>query len=127
MSIDLTPTRQNMLENMIKFLNDDCYVYIMTTGLDEYNKVADKCDFYTFIFGLTEPFRERIVKLYEALNTEDPTNAANEMYTKSVKSAIERIQQENHSFSIGINMKNSTRFEIVFLKKKIEPSVDVAI
>jgi hypothetical protein len=116
MSIDLTPTRQNMLDNMIKFLNDDCYVYIMTTGLDGYKKVSETCDFYTFNFGLSEPFRERIVKLYESLNTEDPNNAANEMYAKSVKSAIERIQQETHSFSIGINMKNSTRFEIVFLK-----------
>ena len=118
MSIDLTSTHQNMLENMIKFLNDDCYVYIMTTGLDGYNKSLETCDFYTFNFGLSAPFHEKIANLYKAMDFENPTNIVNEMYFKCVSNALTRIQEENHPFSIGINVKNTNNYDIVFLKKK---------
>ena len=123
MSIDLTPTRQNMLENIIKFLNDDCYVYIMTTGLDGYNKSLETCDFYTFNFGLSAPFHEKITNLYKAIDFENPTNIVNEMYFKCVSNALTRIQEENHPFSIGINIKSVNLYDIVFLKKKGADSI----
>lgn len=123
MSIDLTPTRQNMLDNMIKFLNDDCYVYIMTTGLDGYNKVSETCDFYTFNFGLSAPFHEKITNIYKAMDYENPTNVVNELYFKCVFNAIRRIQEENHQFSIGINIKSVNLYDIVFLKKKGSDSI----
>lgn len=123
MSIDLTPTRQNMLENMFKFLNDDCYVYIMTTGLDGYNKSLETCDFYTFNFGLSAPFHEKITNLYKAIDFENPTNGVNELYFKCISNAIRRIQEENHQFSIGINKKSVNLYDIVFLKKKGDESI----
>ena len=123
MSIDLTPTHQNMLENMIKFLNDDCYVYIMTTGLDGYNKSLETCDFYTFNFGLSAPFNEKITNIYKAMDYENPTNIVNEMYFKCVSNALTRIQEENHPFSIGINIKSVNLYDIVFLKKKGDNSI----
>lgn len=115
---DLIPIRQNMIDNMIAFLNDDCYVYIMTTGLDGYNKASETCDFYTFNFGLSAPFHEKITNIYKGMDYENPTNIVNEMYFKCVSNAIRRIQEENHVFSIGINKKSENLYEIVFLKKK---------
>jgi len=115
---DITSIRQNMIDHMTNFLNDDCYVYIMTTGLDGYNKASETCDFYTFNFGLSAPFHEKITNMYKAMDYENPTNIVNEMYFNCVSNALSKIQQENHPFSIGMNVKNTNNYDIVFLKKK---------
>jgi hypothetical protein len=115
---DLNTVRENMIENMIKFLADDCYVYIMTIGLDKYKKVMDTNDFYTFQMNLCSAFRTRIKDIYKDMGVEDPSNQTNKMYSDVVSNAIKRIQEEDHPFSVGLNVKQDTEFEIVFLKKK---------
>ena len=127
MTTDLNVLRQNMIENMIKFLNDDCYVYIMTTGLNEYKKVIDVNDFYTFQMNLSSAFHTKIREIYKAMGSEEPSNQANKMYADVVSNTIKRIQEENHPFSIGFNVKPGIGYEIVILRKKIEPVIESSI
>lgn len=127
MTTDLNVLRQNMIENMIKFLTDDCYVYIMTTGLDEYKKVMDKNDFYTFQMNLCSMFHTRIKDIYKDMGVEEPSKQTTNTYAKIVSDTINRIQSENHPFSVGLNVKQGIGFEIVFLKNKIEPVVEAVI
>jgi len=127
MTTDLNVLRQNMIENIIKFLTDDCYVYIMTTGLDKYQKVMDTNDFYTFQMNLSSAFHTTIKEIYKAMGVEEPSNQVNKMYTDVVLNTIKRIQSENHPFSVGLNVKQGIGFEIVFLKKKIEPVIEAVI
>ena len=128
MTTDLNVLRQNMIENMIKFLTDDCYVYIMTTGLDEYKKVMDKNDFYTFQMNLCSVFHTRIKDIYKDMGVEEPSKQVNTMYSDIVFNTIYRIRSENHPFAVGVNVKNDgSGYEIVFLKKKIEPVVEAVI
>jgi hypothetical protein len=116
MTTDLNVLRQNMIENMIKFLADDCYIYIMTTGLDKYKTNVDKNDFYTFQMNLSSAFHTTIKDIYKAMGSEDPSNQVNKMYADVVSKTIERIQEENHPFSIGMNVNQGMVYEIVFLK-----------
>ena len=129
MTTDLNVLRRNMIENMFKFLNDDCYVYVMTTGLNEYNKAtwAEGFDFYTFQMNLSSAFHTTIKEIYKAMGVEEPSNQVNKMYADVVSNTIKRIQEENHPFSVGLNVKPSIGYEIVFLKKKIEPVIEAAI
>ena len=122
MTTDLTVLRRNMIENMIKFLNDDCYVYIMTTGLNEYKKSMLNNDFYTFQMNLSSAFHTTIRDIYKELGVEEPSNQVNKMYADVVSNTIKRIQDEEHPFSVGLNVKQGIGYEIVFLKKKTEAS-----
>lgn len=130
MTTDLNVLRQSMIANMIKFLIDDCYVYIMTTGLDGYNKVKDDNDFYTFQMNLCSEIHRRIKQIYKDIGVEEPAKQVklvNEIYADVVSNTIKRIQGENHPFSIGMNVKQGMGYEIVFLKKKIEPVFEAVI
>lgn len=127
MTTDLNVLRRNMIENMIKFLNDDCYVYVMTTGLDGYKKVMDVNDFYTFQMNLSSAFHTTIREIYKDMGVEEPSKQVNTMYSDIVLNTIKRIQEENHPFSVGLNVKPGIGYEIVFLKNKIEPVIEAAI
>jgi len=119
MTTDLSVHRKNMIDNLIKFLFDDCYVYIMTIGFNGYNSVANKNDFYTFKMYLSHEFQVRITNIYKEIGEKDPSEKVNLMYYDVVLSTVRRIQSENHPFSIGVN-KIDNSYEIVFLSKKIE-------
>jgi hypothetical protein len=58
---------------------------------------------------------------------EEPSNQVYKMYADVVSNTIKRIQEENHPFSVGLNVKPGIGYEIVFLKKKIEPAVEAVI
>jgi len=125
---DLKTVRENMIENMIKFLADDCYVYIMTIGLDKYKKVMDNNDFFTFQMNLSSAFHTTIKEIYKAMGVEEPSKRVNTMYSDIIFNTIYRIRSEHHQFDIGVNVKNDGNgYEIVFLKKKIEPVIEAAI
>lgn len=120
MMTDLNVLRQNMIEHMIKFLADDCYIYIVATGLDKYKEMIDNNDFYTFQMRLCSEFHTRIECLYADMGFKEPSNQANKMYAKIVSDTVIRIQSENLPFSVGLKVKPGIGFEIVILKKKIE-------
>jgi predicted nucleotidyltransferase len=93
----------------------------MTTGLDAYKKSMMNNDFHTFQMNLSSAFHTTIRDIYKEMGFEEPSNQVNKMYADVVSNTIKRIQDENHPFSVGLNVKQGIGYEIVFLKKKIEP------
>ena len=110
MSVDLTPFYKNMLNSMTNFLNDDCYVYIMTIGVEGYYKhIRDmKNNFYTFEMTLCSQFRTRLMKIYEKLeNTKSPNELIDNMYKKIIIDTINRINNEDNTYRLSFNEKAS--------------------
>ncbi len=107
--------RESMVENILRFLRDDCYVYIMKTL---YNKfLAHKAKGNTFYIDsmyLTHVFVEMISNIYTGLNKKDPRNQLNDEYYNIVKSTVSRINNENHGIFILVNKKD-TEFQYEFL------------
>ena len=117
---DLKSVYESMITHMIAFLRDDCYAYIMTVGLTGYNKVSGTGDFYSFNFGLSGPFYEKMITIYRNMEAENPESMVNNNYRDVVFNAIHRIQREDHPFAIGVNANVNGTYDVVFLKKKIE-------
>ena len=111
--------RESMVENILRFIKDDCYVYIMETL---YNKfLAHKAKgntFYTESMHLTHEFVERISNIYTGLNKKDPRNRLSNEYYNIVKSTVSRINNENHGFFISVNKKDTAfLYELVFVAR----------
>ena len=120
---DLNSVHESMIRHMISFLRDDCYVYIMTVGLSGYNKASGTGDFYSFNFGLSGPFREKMTTIYRNMEAENPESMVHKNYQDVVVNTIERIQKEDHPFTIGVNVNANNTYDVVFIKnKKIEPT-----
>ncbi len=121
----------NMIENIVAFLTDDCYVYIMNTGSTAFNKLTDMDDFCTFEMVLCSEMSKRMNKIYTELGVNTPVKLVNQVYAEIVFNTIKRIKSENHPFLIGLNVTqqatNQPLYTITFLKKKIEPVAEFAI
>lgn len=119
LATNIKDCRESMVENILRFLNDDCYVYIMETL---YNKfLAHKAKgntFYTESMHLTHEFVERISNIYIGLNNKNPRYQLSSEYYNIVKSTVSRINNENHGFFISVNKKDTAfQYEMVFVAR----------
>ena len=119
LATNIKDCRESMVENILRFLKDDCYVYIMETL---YNKfLAHKAKgntFYTESMHLTHEFVERISNIYIGLNTKDPRNQLDNEYYNIVKLTVSRINNENHGLFISVNKKNTIfQYDLVFVAR----------
>jgi hypothetical protein len=112
---DINVLRNSMLESMIKYLTDDCYVYIMTTGYDLYeDSLSEEKNFFVFEFGLQQAFMDKFKQLYDNLAIEQ---LSEETYSGIVKSTVSIINGENHNFLLSLNEKAPNKYEVAFVKK----------
>lgn len=115
LATNIKDCRESMVENILRFLKDDCYVYIMETL---YNKfLAHKAKgntFFTEVMHLSYEFVERILNIYTGLNKKDPRNQLADEYYNIVKSTVSRINSENSGIFISIN-RTDDRFEYEML------------
>ena len=118
---NLSTVRKNMIENMIKYLADDCYIYIMTAATKSYDKIStSNNDFFKMEIILSSEFSSRLINSYKELNEENPELKVNNVYSEIVTNTIKRIQSENHPFYVGVNVNSGRTYDIVVFKKKNE-------
>ena len=115
---NLEAARTNMLDNMNKLLLDDCYVYIMTIPYDDYIKHTKSGDnsFYVGSMILTADVAKRINDIYLGLGRENVNKIVSDDYHNIVKSSVNRINAENHGFTLAFNKKSDyCKYELVFI------------
>jgi oligoribonuclease NrnB/cAMP/cGMP phosphodiesterase (DHH superfamily) len=101
--------RGAMLNNLLQYLRDDCYNFIMENGvmkLDELNGG----NYIKSTFYLQHDFRKKLTKLVPA-GTDGRT-----VYTGCVNSTLERIKSSHPPFTIGINELPDYGYEFVLLR-----------
>ncbi len=115
---NLETCRLNMLENMNKFLIDDCYVYLMDFSYKNYmnKKAQGDSSFYIQNVTLTGEFAKRIGDIHTALGRFDASKRVADDYEQILKSCVNRINSENHGFTMAFNKKGGS-YEILFVAK----------
>jgi len=117
---NLETCRLNMLENMNKYLLDDCYVYLMDFSYNNYmymkKKALGDSLFYIQDVTLAGEFAKRIGDIHTALGRFDASKCVADDYEKILKSCVNRINSENHDFTMAFNKKGGS-YEILFVAK----------
>jgi hypothetical protein len=117
---NLEAARTNMLDNMNKLLLDDCYVYIMTIPYDDYIKHTKSGDnsFYVGSMILTADVAKRINDIYLGLGRKNVNKIVSDDYHNIVKSSVNRINAENHGFTLAFNKKSDyCNYDLVFVTR----------
>ena len=105
-----------MIEELITFLQDDCYVYIMTTGFDAFSRIPKESSFYILNFGLSSYFKITMVAIYKELGVLNPSEKVDSVYEEIVLHTVSELQKQDRPFLLSINKKGNT-FDVLFAKK----------
>lgn len=116
MSESLETLRNNMIRNIFNFLLDDCYVYLMTVGYNNFLKNKERGDsFHKMSMCVSNEFVTRIKQIYIDMKKDDPTKLVGEEYQKIMTNTICTINNEGRDFSVSYNNTGYLTYDVVFV------------
>jgi hypothetical protein len=110
----LKECRTKMLENLLAYLKDDCYLFLMTYMYSKFLEAKSKGNMFIIVnLHLESAFVDRLSDLYTNLQLE---NKVNYEYNVIVQSCIEKINSEKTDIIVSFNNTKTARtYEILFL------------